>query len=134
MKPTPKNAADAYRSTGNYAAVSYADPHTLICRLLDGALERVAQAKGAMQQDLTAEKGQLIGKAIAIIGGLHGCLDMEQGGEISRNLADLYEYMNLRLAEANIGDDIAPLDEVLALLGEIRGAWASIGTPEQQAG
>jgi len=119
----------AYNSTENYSSVAYADPHTLITRMFDGALKRIAQAKGAVQRKETADKGAHLNRAIAIIGGLEACLDHDKGGDLSNNLASLYEYMSLRLVEANINDDIEKLDEVSQLLLEIRSAWVQI--PQQ---
>jgi flagellar protein FliS len=121
--------AKAYTATDNYSGVAYADPHTLITKMFDGALKYIAQAKGAILRQEVAVKGEQIGRAIAIIGNLDACLNLEQGGELSRNLSSLYEYMNLRLAEANITNDIAKLDEVSGLISEIRGGWVQI--PQQ---
>jgi len=120
------NQANAYSSTQTYSGVAYADPHSLITQMFDGALRRIAQAKGAIERKDIPEKGNHIGHAVAIIGGLEGCLDHEKGGELSRNLADLYEYMNLRLAEANINNDLEKLNEVTQLILEIKGAWVKI--------
>ena len=124
----------AYATTENYSTVAYADPHTLITRMFDGALKRIAQAKGSVQRNETASKGEHLQRAIAIIGGLEACLDHDKGGELSQNLASLYEYMNLRLVEANMDNDIAKLDEVTRLLGEVRGAWVQIPGQLEQAG
>lgn len=120
------SAVNEYQSTGN-SSIAYSDPHQLILRLLNGALDRIAQAKGAIQQNNKALKGELISKAIGIINGLAGCLDHEQEGDIATNLAALYEYMNLRLLESNVDDDVEKLNEVSSLLQEIRSAWVEIG-------
>jgi flagellar protein FliS len=119
----------AYNSTENYSSVVYADPHALITKMFDGAMKRIAQAKGAILRSESAEKGDHIGRAIAIIGGLDACLDHDKGGDLARNLATLYEYMNLRLLEANITSDVEKLDEVSRLISEIRGGWVQI--PQQ---
>ncbi len=71
----------------------------------------------------------MIGKAIAIITGLDSCLDREQGGDLAANLEAIYDYMNMRLLEANAENDIAKLEEVARLMGEIRSAWLQI--PEE---
>ena len=93
------------------------------------ALERIAQAKGALKHKDTAQKGEFIGKAISIIGGLEGCLDHSQEGELSQNLSNLYQYMIIALTEANVSDDIARLNEISDLLLTIKSAWEQI--PEQ---
>ncbi len=127
------NQASAYQNTGNYSSTMYADPHSLVTQMFDGALQRLAQAKGAVTRGDVKQKGETISKAIRIIGSLEGCLDHEQGGELSQNLASLYEYMNLTLAQANIQNDIAKLDEVSSLLTEIKSAWLQIPAQLNQA-
>jgi len=119
-------AAHVYAQVGSEAAVTDAEPHHLIELLLDGALSRIAAAKGHMQRGEVAPKGECIGKAITIVDGLRAALDHNKGGEIARNLGDLYNYMEYRLLEANLCNDPAKLDEVVGLLGEIRDAWAVI--------
>jgi len=119
-------SAKAYSTTQTYSGVTYADPHSLITQMFEGALKRIAQAKGSIERKDIANKGTNNGQAVAIIGSLEGCLDHEKGGELSRNLSDLYEYMNLRLAEANINNDLIKLEEVTRLILEIKGAWVQI--------
>ena len=125
MSNLAHKAVNQYQSADN-SSIHYADPHELILRLMNGAIERIAQARGAMEHDDVQQKGEYIGKAISIIGGLEGCLDHSQPGELSRNLSNLYQYMTIVLSEANIGDDIAKLNEVSHLLLEIRSAWIQI--------
>ena len=119
-------AAYAYQNVGAEAAVTDADPHRLIQLLLQGALDRLASAKGHMLRGELAPKGEAVSKAINIIGGLRGALNIEQGGDIAQNLQALYDYAERRLLEANAHNDSARLDEVARLLGEIKGAWESI--------
>ncbi|HFK2026426.1 TPA: flagellar export chaperone FliS [Pseudomonas aeruginosa] len=108
------------------AQVSDANPHRLIQLLMQGGLERLAQARGAMEREQIPEKGILIGKAIGIIGGLREALDSERGGELAGNLDRLYEYMIARLVEANTSNDTSLLDEVSALLLEVKSGWDGI--------
>lgn len=125
MNSFAMNAMNEYKNTGD-SSISYADPHQLILRLMNGALERIAQAKGAIAQRDKQAKGELMGKAISIIDALNACLDHSQQGNLSQNLADLYEYMNVRLLEANIEENTSKLDEVSKLMQEIRSAWVQI--------
>ncbi|NHC10356.1 flagellar export chaperone FliS [Stutzerimonas degradans] len=115
-----------YQQVGVKAQVTEADPHRLIQMLMQGGLDRIAQAKGAMEREAFAEKGVLIGKAINIIGGLRDVLDKEAGGELATNLERLYEYMTMRLFEASRHNDVSKLDEVAKLLGEIKSGWDGI--------
>lgn len=118
-------AVDQYQSADN-GSIEFADPHQLILRLMNGAIERIAQAKGAIQHGTVKQKGQYIGKAISIIGGLDGCLDHSHEGDLSNNLSALYEYMIISLTQANINDDIAKLNETSDLLLQIKSAWEQI--------
>ncbi len=115
-----------YQQVGVKAQVTEADPHRLIQMLMQGGLDRIAQAKGAMEREAYAEKGVLIGKAISIIGGLRDALDQDVGGELAANLDRLYEYMTMRLFEASRHNDVDKLNEVGKLLGEIKLAWDQI--------
>ena len=115
-----------YQSVNNQAQALAADPHRLIQMLMEGGLTRLAQARGAMERDQTALKGELLSKAIAIVGGLRQGLDVKQGGELAENLDRLYEYMTTRLMEANLKNDLAIVEEVSDLLREVKTGWDAI--------
>jgi len=119
-------AMKQYQTVNVNAQISEADPHRLIQMLMDGGLQRVAQAKGAMQHSNVALKGEQIGKAIAIIGGLRESLDHKQGGEVAGNLDSLYAFMQQRLSQANLRNEVALLDEVTELLREVKSGWDGI--------
>jgi flagellar protein FliS len=116
----------AYQNAAAHGGVAASDPHRLIVMLLDGAVERIAKARGCMQFNETAEKARLIHRAVSIIGELRNSLDMRAGGQIAANLAELYDYMCRRLLLATTENKTEMLDEVSKLLHEIRGAWLAI--------
>jgi len=120
------SAMNEYKKAGVHAEVMEADPHRLIQMLMEGAMERIAIAKGAMQQKNVALKGERISSAISIIEGLRASLDMNAGGDISANLESMYEYMTNRLLEANMNDDADILDEVADLMRKIKSGWDEI--------
>ena len=122
----PYQAAQHYSTVKNHSNILDASPHRLIQMLFEGALERIAQAKGAMIQHQIARKGELIGKAINIVGGLQGSLNDKEGGELAANLDGLYDYIIRRLTRANLDNDPAILDECGRLLGELKSGWDSI--------
>ena len=126
---TSHHAMRQYQQTNTNAQAAYADPHQLIAMLFNGALEKIAIAKGAMQRGELAQKGEAIGRVIAIVDGLRASLDADKGGDIARNLDALYEYMQRRLFEANNLNDSDLLDEVSALIKEVKSAWDLI--PEE---
>ena len=105
----------------------------MITQMFDGVLTRIAQAKGAIERGDVAAKAELISKAVLIVGGLEGCINHKEGGELADNLSRLYQYMSITLTEANIHSDIAKLNEVSKLLLEIKSAWVQIPGQTQQA-
>jgi len=119
----PGRGAKAYQKVGVTSGVVDATPHRLVQMLLDGAVEKVSIAKGALERNDIPEKGKYIVWAVTIIEGLRASLDMERGGEIATNLDNLYDYMGRRLTAANIDNDPEILTEVTSLLTEIRDAW-----------
>ncbi len=133
MNAVASRAMNQYKQVGTRVGADSADPHQLIVMLFDGALERIAVAKGAMARNEIEIKGQKIGRAIAIIDGLKASLDLEKGGEIAVNLNDLYDYMQRRLFEANTENDPLILDEVTHLVKEIKQAWDAIPVEERMA-
>jgi flagellar protein FliS len=127
-----KNGANAYAKVGVETGVMAANPHKLIVMLFEGAETAVRLARQQMANGDVPAKGRSISKAINIIdNGLRASLDKKAGGEIAANLESLYEYMVGRLVLANLHNSPEMLQEVLQLLGELRGAWEAIapGTP-----
>lgn len=120
------SAVQNYASVKVHSGVESASPHRLIQMLFEGALERIAQAKGAMAQNQLARKGEMIGKAVAIVGGLQGSLNDKEGGDLANNLDNLYDYIIRRLTQANYENNPDYLDECGRLLGEIKSAWDAI--------
>lgn len=117
-----ESAVDAYRRMGAERA-STADPALRVTMLMQGALDRLAAAGGALAAGRRAEKALHIGRAVAIIDVLGGSLDREAGGEIAANLAALYGYMLRRLLQANLHDDADALTEVGTLLRQVKSGW-----------
>jgi flagellar protein FliS len=115
-----------YQRVSTRAAAEGASPHQLIQMLMNGVLQRLAEAKGAIQRRAVAEKGEALGKAISILGGLRDSLNKEVGGEIATNLDDLYAYMSRRLLEANLHSDEQIIDEVANLMKTIKSGWDGI--------
>ena len=118
-----RKAMNAYRSVGVSSGVEYADSVQLVQMLFDGLLAALADAEGHMQRNAIAEKGESINRASKILIGLQGTLDFEKGGELARNLSDLYDYAMRRILKANLRNDVAAIQEVRGLLGEITSAW-----------
>ncbi len=105
---------------------SVTDQHGLIEMLIDGAIERIARARGRLEERRLAEKSLLLRSAVLIIGELRANLNLRAGGAIAANLDDLYDYLCRQLRAANLQNRIATLDEVSHLLSAIREAWVAM--------
>lgn len=129
------NGLKAYQQVNTQTSITDADPHKLIQLLYNGALERINMGKARMQAKDYAGKAKLLNKAIEIIGGLRGFLDLEKGGDLALRLEALYEYMERSLLEASAYNDVAKLDEVARLLRQVKEGWEGIRTEvtDQQA-
>lgn len=117
-------ASKAYAKIGVESGVASADPHKLISMLYQGALQAIANARNSILHKDISAKAAAISKAFMIIDdGLNASLDKKAGGELAENLSSLYDYMVIRLTQANMNNDMAALDEVARLLNELKSAW-----------
>lgn len=123
----PMLALRQYQKVNGAAQTSEASPHRLVQMLMQGGLDRLAQAKGAIARKDIAQRGILIGKAIDIIGGLREGLDLENHADSLTDLDNLYTYMSRRLIEANVKNDPEIIDEVARLLITVKEGWDAIG-------
>ena len=121
-----RNAMQQYQTVSNQTVVAGADQHRLTQLLFEGALQRIAEAKGHLQRGQHGKLGEALGKALGIISGLQAALDREAGGEIAANLYELYDYMARRLVKVHVDKNDAALVEVASLLIEIKTAWDGI--------
>lgn len=119
-------AIDSYSNMGAYGQVEQADGHELIRLLYVTLITRISEAKHCIEVDNINEKIVKLTKALNILDGLRMALNHEEGGEISANLDDLYDYMQRQLVQANAHNDIEILDEVKGLVEEIKSAWVLI--------
>lgn len=121
-----KKALEGYGRNAVESEVNYASPYRIIQMLMEGALTKLATAKGCIERNDIAEKSRQITWGMNIIQGLRTSLDAEKGGDIAANLDSLYEYMGRRLLEANVNNDAVIIDEVITLLREIKAGWDAI--------
>jgi flagellar protein FliS len=120
---------NAYKKGSLKQDVATADPHRLTLMLMQGALDRMAYAKGCMERQDLAGKSEHLSRVSAILINLRDTLNLDIGGEVAENLYSLYEYMVQRLVDANVENSLQIMDEVINLLLPIKNAWLSI--PEE---
>ena len=114
--------ADAYRQT----QVQSRTPLELVVMLYDGALRFMAGAVDAIERRDIPARRTALSKTMAIISELQSTLNMEQGGEIARSLDELYRWANVRLLDAALHNDAAPIAEVVTVFRTLREGWSDI--------
>ena len=130
---TYSNYQNAYKK----ASVNTLDQNKLIIMLYDGAIKNANFAVQYMESGEIEKVHDSLIKTKNIVTELLATLNMEQGGEIAKNLKSLYSYMFSQLIEANMEKKSEPVLTVIDLLKELRGAWVQIKEkkkPEEKKG
>ncbi len=102
-----------------------ANPLKLVELLYRGAMEAIASARRHLRSGDIRARSRAINKAMAIVTELSLSLNHEQGGELSRNLASLYAYIERLLIQANSQQCEPPLAEAETLLSTLLEGWTS---------
>ncbi|MNW38007.1 Flagellar protein FliS [compost metagenome] len=117
---------DKYRQS----SVQTASPSQLLIKLYDGAIRFVLAGLDGINNKDYQKANVNLGKAQTIISELMSTLNNSY--DISKNLYDLYEYMNYLLIQTNIKKTIESGEEVLGYLQELRETWVTAS--KQMAG
>jgi flagellar secretion chaperone FliS len=105
-------------------SVSTASPGELTLMLYNGCLKFLNKAKQSMRENNIQERNTNLQKAQRIIQELMMTLNQEY--EIAKQMMVMYEYMNRRLIEANIKNDISIVEEVEGFVTEFRDTWKEV--------
>jgi flagellar secretion chaperone FliS len=106
------------------SSVNTASPGELTLMLYNGCLKFINLAKHAVNQNDIETKNTNIIKAQKIVQELMVTLNMDIA--ISQNMMSLYDYINRRLIEANIKNEVAILEEIEGLVTEFRDTWKQV--------
>lgn len=113
------NALNAYQQN----SVNTASKEKLLIMLYEGLVKFIKQAISALEEnDLQKAHTNFI-KAQNIILEFMATLNMEIGGELSKSLMALYDYMYRRLVEANTKKNIEIAKEVLEFSEELKSTF-----------
>ncbi len=115
-----KNAYQKYKTT----SIQSASREKLLLMMYEGAIKFTKLAIQAAEEKRIADRGMNIGRAYDIVMELNNTLDHKVGGDISKNLEQLYMYMTELFTKANLTGDPTPLREVLKLLETLYQGWA----------
>jgi flagellar protein FliS len=115
----PYNIRDSYLEN----RILGASPLELVAILYQEAAKSVREAIRQVEAGNIRARSNAVTRAQLILMELINSLDMQSGGEIARNLADLYGYMHMRLTEANASQSAVRLEEVSRLLETLEDGW-----------
>lgn len=115
-------AQNAYRNN----QILTAPQNKLVVMLYDGIIKNLNISKLALETKDNANVNEHLIKAQDIIMELMTTLNFEAGGEVAKNLYQMYDYMYFKLVRANIDKDIEGIDEILKYSEELRSVWAQI--------
>lgn len=98
-----------------------ATPEELTLMLYDGAIKFINIAKINIENNNISKVNEALIRAQDIVLELNASLNMDY--EISKNLRSIYDFVMDRLIDGNIKKEVAPLDEAIDLLTDLRDTW-----------
>ena len=107
-------------------SVKTASPTKLVELLYKNSIERLEKAVKAIEKNNLIEANHEIIRVEEIILELNVSLNIENGGEVAKNLRLLYNYIYEQLVQANLKKDIDILSEVKSLIKELYETWKEI--------
>ncbi|MBI5454412.1 MAG: flagellar export chaperone FliS [Deltaproteobacteria bacterium] len=113
--------------------VMTADKVRIIIMMYDGVLRFNRCAQKAIADKDIASRSHYLNKSLAIVSELANSLNMEEGGEIARNLERLYDFAQSHLTKANLTNDGSAIEAVNRVMGELKAGWEAIANQEKAA-
>ncbi|WP_145947967.1 flagellar export chaperone FliS [Paenibacillus sp. Y412MC10] len=104
------------------SSVQTSTPGQLLLMLYDGAIRFVRAGIDSLQKKDLQKANLNLGKSQSIVNELLSTLDRSYS--VSEGLASLYEYINHLLIESNVKKTVAPAEEALGYLMDLRETFA----------
>lgn len=114
-----------YANTYKSQQIQTASQEQILILLYEGAIRFLKLAKTALAEKNLEKFHNNIIKTQRILMEFMSTLDVETGGDMAKNLFNLYEYLHYRLIQANLKKDVTMMDEVLEHLQELKSTWES---------
>ena len=116
-----------------HTQVTTVDKGRLIILLYDGAIKFLRQAKDCAEAGDVEGKANNINRVLDILNELNSSLNMVDGGDVSKNLRQLYLFMCDHLIQGKIKKDTSFIETVIKMLVTLNEAWNHvINQPEAQ--
>lgn len=105
-------------------AILTATPEKLVEMLYEKVIDLIEKAISNVEK--AEVRNNSIVKAEDIILYLNSILDMEKGGEISKNLRALYDFIYRELIDGNVNADVEKLKTSKELVEELLETWKEV--------
>lgn len=114
------------------ASVQTSSQKQLIVMLYDGMHRFMSQAIASIEAGEIETAHQNLHKTGKILLELLGTLREDQGGEVAANLKKLYVYCYEQIVIANLKKDVALIEEVQSVIGNLREGWKELYAASQK--
>ncbi len=114
-----KAAYQKYKTT----SVQSASKEKILLMLYEAAIRFTKHAVQAAEEKKIAERGVNIGRAYDIVLELNNTLDHKIGGEVAKNLEQLYMFVTDQYQQANITGDPKYLRDAQKVLETLYDGW-----------
>jgi flagellar secretion chaperone FliS len=104
-------------------SIQSASREKLLLMMYEGAIKFTKRAIKAVEEKKIAERCENIGRAFDIVIELNNTLDHKVGGEIARNLEQLYMFITEQYTKANLSGTKEPLQSSLKVLETLYDGW-----------
>ena len=104
-------------------SVQSASKEKILLMLYEGAIRFMKQALVAIDKKDIASRGMNIGRAYDIVMELNNTLNFEAGGDLAKNLEQLYMFITDQLTQANIKSDRVALVHALKTMETLYSGW-----------
>ena len=113
---------------GSYRAteVNTANRLKLLIMLYEGMTRFTKRAEDALKEGNLAVKGESISRALAIVDELNNTLDYSHAPDLAANLSRLYGFIRAKLVDANLRNDVQPLQHAQKIIKILQSAWTDL--------
>jgi len=107
-------------------------PLGLILLTYEALYKALGRAERAIEAGDIAAEADHTGRALEAIVELSTSLNMEEGGEVAKNLASIYNYMFKCLTEGMCSSSADHVKEVMTLVQTLREGWQQLARDHQK--
>jgi flagellar protein FliS len=108
------------------AVVQSASPVQLVITLYDLLVNHLRNFSANIERKDFEKQATFIKRALLVLQQLEGSIDFENGGELAKSLGQYYSMLRSKLVEAQVAQKVEAVDELIALVINVRGAWEEV--------